>query len=306
MLALLILATRILAARSPRDGTNANAAPVNADLSLLNLGGNGNGNTNAANENGNANTNGSVVAVASSGEFPDRFLADYCPGAVSEFGSKKLVSLTFDAGAGTASYDSILATLADKKAPAVVFMTGQWAAENSEVAKAIADAGLGVYSHSYDHPSFIDLPKAKQLDQLTRANAAIAAATGIATTKPGFRPPFGDLDSTTIATVRGAGYCPILWTVDALDWQDGQTADASKQRVLDHLKPGAIVLMQIGTPTPPQFLPDLIDQIRAKGYTLVGVPDLFAGNPVPVKQTTNANSSTNGNRNAGTANTNGG
>jgi peptidoglycan/xylan/chitin deacetylase (PgdA/CDA1 family) len=298
VLVALILVTRALADRGNNTGNgNSNANAENADLSLLNIGDN-------ANTNANANTNSDLTGDTGNGTFPTGFLADYCAKPLSEYGTKKLVVLTFDAGAGTASADQILAILKAKGAPAGAFLTGEWAEQNPAVAKSFADAGLGIYSHSYDHPSFVKLTKTQIQQQLSKAESAIKTATGVSP-KPIFRPPFGDYDDSVVATVRGAGYCPILWTVDALDWQDGQTADAAKARVLSRLKPGAIVLMQVGDDVVPQFLADLIDEIRAQGYTLVGLPTLFSENPVPVKATnTNANTNSGTNKNVNATNTN--
>jgi peptidoglycan/xylan/chitin deacetylase (PgdA/CDA1 family) len=294
VLAALILVTRALADRSGAPG-NANESNANAtasDLSLLNL--SGNENVNAAEANTNAST-------ASSGTFPAGFLSDFCAKPISEFGTKKLAVLTFDAGAGTGSAEAILSILREKRAPAAAFFTGKWAEQNPAAAKSFADAGLDIFNHSYDHPSFTSLSKAEMQEQLSKAGSAIRDATGV-DPKPVFRPPYGDYNDTVVSQVKAAGYCPVLWTVDALDWQDGQTADAAKSRVLDRLKPGAIVLMHVGDDLVPNFLPALIDEIRNRGYALVGLPDLFAQNPVVPKANVNAgnvnSAGKNGNTNA--------
>lgn len=297
VLIVLILVTRALADRGSNP-TNTNGAgnAATGDLSLLNLADSGRGNAN-----GNADTNAAQGVVSGDGSFPTNFLSDYCAKPVSEFGSKKLAALTFDAGAGTGSAEAILNILKEKRVPAAAFLTGAWAEQNPAVAKAFADGGVGIYSHSFDHPSFNDLTRAAMLDQLSRAETAIENAAGV-NPKPAFRPPYGDYNDAVVAAVRSAGYCPVLWTVDALDWQDGQTAEAAKTRVLDRLKPGAIVLMHVGDDIVPQFLPALIDEIRNRGYTLVSLPDLFAANPKPPK--TNVNGSTNTNGGSKNSNTN--
>ncbi len=47
---------------------------------------------------------------------------------------------------------------------------------------------------------------------------AIAPLTG-RSTKPLFRYPFGDRNTTTTTVVNAAGYVPFRWTVDSLGWQ---------------------------------------------------------------------------------------
>lgn len=292
ILAALILVTRAFADRSgaPVNANDSNTNATASDLSLLNLAGNGNANAAAASANASATPRGT---------FPAGFLSDYCAKPISEFGTKKLAVLTFDAGAGTGSAEAILAILREKRTPAAAFFTGKWAEQNPAAAKSFADAGLDIFNHSYDHPSFTSLSKAEMQDQISKAASAIRDATGV-DPKPVFRPPYGDYNDAVVSQIKAAGYCPVLWTVDALDWQDGQTADAAKARVLDRLKPGAIVLMHIGDDLVPTFLPALIDEIRNRGYALVGLPDLFAQNPVAPKANVNAGNVNGAGRNSNT------
>jgi peptidoglycan-N-acetylglucosamine deacetylase len=68
-------------------------------------------------------------------------------------------------------------------------------------------------------------------------------------TAPLFRFPYGDRTSADIEVVNNAGYVPIRWTVDTLGWQgtsEGITTAIVRQRVLDAVRPGAIVLMHVG------------------------------------------------------------
>ncbi len=76
--------------------------------------------------------------------------------------------------------------------------------------------------------------------------------------------------------VKQYGYCPILWSVDAYDWQAGATAESATARVLDKIGPSGIAVMQTSNGLVPQFLGGLLDALRAKGLTIVSLPQLLA------------------------------
>ena len=197
--------------------------------------------------------------------------------------SRQLVALTFDAGANSAGLPSILATLRDRQVSATFFLTGQWAAGNPAQVQAIRAAGHRVGNHSMNHAHFTQLSAAQIGEQLSGAQQAIQAAG--ADPRPLFRFPFGDRDARTIAAVNDAGYLPVRWTVDTLGWK-GTSGGMSAQQVSDlavnALRPGAIVLMHIGsnpddgTTLDADALPGTIDRMRAAGYSFVTMDSLLA------------------------------
>ncbi len=196
--------------------------------------------------------------------------------------SRKVVALTFDAGANGAGLPSILRTLADQHVPATFFLTGQWAAANPGQVAAIAAAGHRIGNHSASHPQFTTLTDAQIRDQVLGAERTIRAAG--ADPRPLFRFPFGDRNARTIAAVNAAGYVAVRWTVDTLGWEGtsgGQTVASVTDRALAGLRPGEIVLMHIGS-NPDDgstldagALPGVIARMRAAGYGFVTLDALL-------------------------------
>ncbi len=148
----------------------------------------------------------------------------------------------------------------------------------------MAEAGHPVGNHSDTHPSFPDSTNEQIRAELAAAEASVSALTG-ATTRPLFRFPFGDRTPLDIEVVNQAGYVPVRWTVDTLGWQgtsEGITAAVVRQRVLDTLRPGQIVLMHVGahpqdgSTLDADALPRLIDDLQERGYGFVTVPELLA------------------------------
>ena len=188
-------------------------------------------------------------------------------------GAGPVVALTFDAGANSAGLPSILRTLGNTGVRATFFLTGNWASANPAGVASIVAAGHRVGNHSMTHPGFTTLSDAQIAQQLSGAQAAIAA--GGADSRPLVRFPFGERDARTIAAVNARGYLAVRWTVDTLGWKGtsgGVTAQLVIDRTLAGLQPGEIVLMHIGSnpddgsTLDADALPQLINRIRQAGY----------------------------------------
>lgn len=249
---------------------NDNSVSDNINSDTTNENSNINSNTNEntnTNENSNINIDNSVAAA---------FDIDNCDRVYSRGGaSDKKVTLTFNIGTTKeGDIDKLLSALNDKGATADFFARGDVAEENNNLIKKISDAGFAVYNLSYDHPKFNSLTEDEIIEELSDANNQISQITG-KSTKPFFRPPYGEADEDVVSVVTGQGYCPITWTVDALDWSADYTADASKERVISNVSNGAIILMQAANSTTATIVPEIIDQLKGSGYEFVNLNSLL-------------------------------
>lgn len=191
------------------------------------------------------------------------------------------MALTFDAGSDCGFAAQILDTLAAEGIPATFGMTGRWAEANPDLVRRMVDEGHLLVNHTYDHRSFTGLSTgaapltaAERLDELTRADQAVAAITG-SSMAPWFRPPYGDVDASVNADLGAAGYrYDVLWTVDSLGWKGLGAADI-ETRCLDRAGPGVIYLFHVGSQSQDAAaLPDLISGLRDRGYGFVRVDGL--------------------------------
>ena len=197
---------------------------------------------------------------------------------------RRVVALTFDGGADATAVAPILETLAEEDVPATFFVTGGFARAYPEQVRAIASAGHPVGNHSDTHPPFSSTPDVEIRAELSRAEASITALTG-EPAAPLFRFPYGDRTDYDIRVVNDAGYIPIRWNVDSLGWQgtsEGISAEVIRERVLDGLRPGAVVLMHVGahpqdrSTLDADALPGIIEDLRERGYGFATIPDLLA------------------------------
>ena len=195
----------------------------------------------------------------------------------------RVVALTFDAGANSAGLPSILGTLADQQVPATFFLTGQWVDNNPHGVAVIHADGHRLGNHSMTHPHLPALPDQAIRNEVQGAEQRILAAG--ADPRPLFRFPFGDRDERTIAAVNDLGYVAVRWTVDTLGWQGtsgGMSAQKVTDRAMNALRPGEIVLMHLGsnpedgTTLDADALPDMIERMRAAGYTFVTLDALLS------------------------------
>ena len=191
--------------------------------------------------------------------------------------TRRVVALTFDAGANADAVPSILATLRREGVPATFFLTGDFVRDFPAAARSIAAAGLRLGNHTITHPHLTQLSDAAVRHEILGGAQQIASVTG-KNPLPLFRFPFGDADSRTIALANQAGYVPIRWTVDTLGWQGTAghiSAAAVVSRVLAAARPGEIVLMHAGsnpddhTTFDADALPQVISELHARGYSFV-------------------------------------
>jgi peptidoglycan/xylan/chitin deacetylase (PgdA/CDA1 family) len=163
-------------------------------------------------------------------------------------------------------------------------MTGRWARANPDLVKRIARDHDTFLNHTFDHESFTGLSTglrplsaAQRSWEIRQTETVVHRITG-GTTKPYFRPPFGDYDAATLRLVRGLGYrYMVMWTVDSLGWQRLPAARILS-RCLSLARPGSIFLMHVGIQSQDaQALEPLVTSLRRRGYRFVTIPQLVAG-----------------------------
>jgi peptidoglycan/xylan/chitin deacetylase (PgdA/CDA1 family) len=204
-------------------------------------------------------------------------------GLVYHGGTSHQVALTFDAGSDRGFAPSILGTLERFHLHATFGMTGRWARANRDLVLRMARDGDAFINHTYDHRSFtgfssrtVALTQSQRVWEITQADRVIRSITG-RSTKPYFRPPYGDLDPAMLTLARKLGYGRIImWSVDSLGWER-LPAPAILQRCLSLVQPGGIVLMHVGSQSQDGVaLPALLTALKHRDYKIVTVPQLLA------------------------------
>ena len=197
------------------------------------------------------------------------------------------VALTFDTGVYAGHMPEVLDTLKKRGIPGTFGITGEWAVTNPDLLKRIVAEGHAIVNHSWDHPSFTgedtETPPLsdKQIrDQLRRTEDKIQEIAGVST-KPYFRPPYGDYDSrvNTIAYEEGYEY-DVLWYVDGMGWE-GRSTEYVIGVTLDNAFNGAIFLYHIDNAFEYKALEEIIKGLGERGFQLVTIPQLLGKEPIP-------------------------
>lgn len=188
--------------------------------------------------------------------------------------TRRQITFTFDGGEGNQSAEGILATLAKHRVRGTFFLTGRWIARNQELAARIKAAGHEIYNHSMNHPHFTTLTDDDIRAQLRRMDAVAEGVTG-STTRPYFRPPYGDYDERVVDLAAREGYHTVMWSADAGDWMEseGYTADQVRTRIMNASEPGAIILMHIGDTITGAILDDVFTTLEGQGYELTSLSE---------------------------------
>jgi peptidoglycan/xylan/chitin deacetylase (PgdA/CDA1 family) len=194
-------------------------------------------------------------------------------------GDARLVALTFDDGPNDPATSRLLDVLAAKDVKATFFVVGENVEVYPDTARRIVAEGHALGNHSYRHRKR-DALLDPGYGELERAQRAIAAVVGF---RPAlYRAPNGFHTPWQLRAVRRAGLVTVHWNVQTKDWERPDP-DTIVRRVLEHVRPGAIVLLHDGDDTrhgsdrapTVEALPQIIDALRARGYRFVTVPELL-------------------------------
>jgi peptidoglycan/xylan/chitin deacetylase (PgdA/CDA1 family) len=192
---------------------------------------------------------------------------------------QQVVALTFDGGGNADGAVDVLKILRREHVQATFFLTGHFVQSYPVLAHTIGRR-FPVGNHTVNHLDLLrmSLPAARR--EITRAAVMIQRATG-RDTHPYFRFPYGSRNGRTLRLANELRYASVRWTVDTWGWmgRSQQSVPGAVRRVIDHLVPGEIVLMHLGSSRDhstidSKALPAVIRLVRARGYrfvTLAGI-----------------------------------
>jgi peptidoglycan/xylan/chitin deacetylase (PgdA/CDA1 family) len=187
--------------------------------------------------------------------------------------SDRAVALTFDSDGGSeGNATAYLDILAAYGIHASWFITGDFARANPSIVRRLVSQGQDIGNHTLDHANLISPPRSDSFvcSELNQANSIISSVSG-RTTRPYFRPPYGDYNTQTRTLAARLGYRTILWDIDPRDWDSSTTIQDILDRVLNspNLHPGAIILMHINSPNERYALGKVITGLDQRGYAIV-------------------------------------
>ncbi|MFF1479908.1 polysaccharide deacetylase family protein [Streptomyces sp. NPDC058301] len=184
----------------------------------------------------------------------------------------KCIALTFDDGPGPYTAQ-LLDILGREGVRATFFLVGEKPVHTyPDLVRRIAAQGHTIGNHTWTHPVLTGLPEAEVLRQLSLTQSVLQQLTGVKPTL--MRPPKGLTDARVTGAARALGLAQILWNVTATDYHN-TTTELVRKLVLERARPGGVVLLHDVLKWTVPAVPGIITGLRAAGYTLVTVPQLY-------------------------------
>ncbi|OYT69315.1 MAG: polysaccharide deacetylase [Armatimonadetes bacterium JP3_11] len=186
--------------------------------------------------------------------------------------NRKWIALTFDDGPHPLYTPKLVAILNKYQVKATFFVVGKMAEQYPELVHLLQQSGHAIGNHTYHHVNLTRLTPEQIAVEIKACGKVIQNLTGQAPHL--FRPPGGDYNQTVAEIANALGYWLILWTDDPGDYARPNEATL-KQRLLDQLSNGGIILLHDGVPETIDLLPQLLDYLKREGYEIVLVDEML-------------------------------
>jgi peptidoglycan-N-acetylmuramic acid deacetylase len=183
------------------------------------------------------------------------------------------IYLTFDEGYENGFTDDILDVLQEKQVPAVFFVTKPYAQSEPELIRRMIDEGHIVGNHSVNHPSLPECSAERCREEVMGLHDYIQETFDYEMTL--FRFPMGEFSEMDLELLRQMGYRSVFWSFAYRDWLVDEQPDpqTALQTIVGKCHPGAIYLLHAVSSTNAEILGEVIDQLRAQGYTFCAYPE---------------------------------
>jgi len=185
---------------------------------------------------------------------------------------KKRIAITFDDGPDEHVTPKILNTLKKYDAKATFFMLAPKANKHENIVKQILIDGHEIGNHSYSHANLNKVKQKRIKKEIIEAQATIESAAEQPVAL--FRPPYGEYNKTVIDLANQSGQTIIMWSVDPKDWKY-QNKERIYENIIQHTKPGSIVLMHDIHEATAEALPKVLKHLQEQGFEFVTVSELL-------------------------------
>src|SRR5258705_4788006 len=184
----------------------------------------------------------------------------------------KCVALTFDDGPSPYT-DRLLQILNQNDARSTFFLIGNKVAANPAGAKRIADAGMEIGNHTWEHPNMTTIPPEDIPAQFSKGSAAIESATG---QRPALvRTAGGLINDQVLAEAKKQALADINWDVIPFDWANDANTGATRFMLMSQIKPNSVVLFHDTYSSTVDLVYQFIPVLKHNGYHLVTVSQLI-------------------------------
>jgi peptidoglycan-N-acetylglucosamine deacetylase len=191
------------------------------------------------------------------------------------------ICLTFDDGPNPEITPLVLDILAKNRIPATFFLVGYRAEHSPELVRRMLANGNEIGVHTYDHYHAYQLLVKKSITTILQGKQILEDITGQSVIW--FRPPWGAMNMFQLLLIKKLNLRVVLWTANAVDWNERTTPAMILERLRKTVRPGSILVIHDagGDPGAPEnmlkALPEIIEQFQAKGYQFETLTNITGG-----------------------------
>lgn len=182
--------------------------------------------------------------------------------------SKKMIALTFDDGPNY-NTSKVIDVLNKYDIKATFFVLGSRAINNKDILKKMADSGMEIGNHTYNHLLLTKYDENKIRSEIEDTSEVIYSATK---KRPKLlRPSYGSVNNK----IKKVANMPIIiWDIDTLDWKYHNSKRITS-RVVNKVRDGDIILMHDIYSASLNALSNIIPILQDNGYEFVTIDELF-------------------------------
>ena len=187
--------------------------------------------------------------------------------------SSKKVYLTFDMGYEAGYTEKILEVLKKNNVPATFFITAHYVNSKPELVKRMIDEGHIIGNHTVNHKSMPSLSLEQIKDEVMNLHTAVYNKFGYEMKY--IRPPKGEYSEKTLAYCNTLGYSTVMWSFAYDDWDENKQGreEYGKQKILDNIHNGAIILLHGTSKDNSNILDYCIKEIKNMGYEFSSIDE---------------------------------
>jgi peptidoglycan-N-acetylglucosamine deacetylase len=208
-----------------------------------------------------------IIKLALSYFYPDRFILRRLLNA------RHGVAITFDDGPHPDNTVKLLRIFKEFGVKATFFVCGSEVEKYPELISAIQKEGHEIGNHAFSHKRIRQIGWNDYSSEIKDTARIIEQKTGKSITL--FRPPYGELNLSLVKFVLQNKWLYIGWTVDSDDSFVKDKDKLVEQFAKKTIKPGDIILFHEDYGTTIEAMPDIIKDIKKRGYSLLTISELL-------------------------------
>lgn len=179
---------------------------------------------------------------------------------------KKYIYLTFDCGYEAGYTEKILEVLKQNDVKATFFITGHYLNSSPELVKQMIDEGHIIGNHTADHICMPESSEEEIKEDVMELHTALYDKFGYEMKY--LRPPKGEYSEKSVAYTNTLGYTTVMWSFAYDDWDENKQGreDYGKQKILDNVHNGEVMLLHSTSKDNSNILDYCIKEIKNMGY----------------------------------------